>query len=106
LGDVAQFHVRDAEDSRIECQQRLADAMAVIAGAGDSANAYGALMFPSVLRGTDLFGTEHHDAGIVAEYSYLASAGAFCQSQIGPVGNKSGLHQSALTIALIRGATT
>jgi small ligand-binding sensory domain FIST len=106
LGDVVQFHVRDAEASRIECQQRLADAIAVLAGEGaGSANVYGALLFPSVSRGTDLFGTEHHDAGTIGEYSSVASAGAFCQSQIGPVGNRSGQHQGALTIALIREAT-
>ncbi len=105
LGDVVQFQVNDAEASRIECQQRLADAMAVLACSDPGhANAYGALMFPSVSRSTNLFGSEHHDAGIVGEYSSVASAGAFCQSQIGPVGNDRGQHQSALTIALIRGA--
>jgi small ligand-binding sensory domain FIST len=107
LGDVVQFHANDAEASRIECQQRVADAMADVIGCIDpgSTNAWGALMFPSVLRGANLFGTEHHDAGIVGEYPSVASAGAFCQSQIGPVSYDSGQHQSALTIALIRGAT-
>lgn len=103
LGDIVQFHVNDAQSARFECQQRVAEAMS--SGGPLYPNAYGALMFPSVSRGTNLFGTDHHDAGVLGEYSSVASSGAFCQRQIGPVGDDNGEHQSALTIALIRSAT-
>ncbi len=105
VGDVVQFHVTDAAAARAECQLRLAEAFA-----NDTApmlrNSYGALLFSSATRGIGLFGTEHHDAAAVGEYSALAaSAGAFCSTPLGPIGDLSGQHQSALTIALLRAAT-
>ncbi len=103
IGDVVQFHVKDAEAARFECQQRLAEAFATDRPTPGQ-NFYGALLFPSTSRGTELFGTEHHDAGAIGEYSAVASAGAFCTTQLGPMGERYGQHQSALTIALLRAA--
>jgi small ligand-binding sensory domain FIST len=99
VGDVVQFHAKDAEAARLECQARLAEAMAT--NRTFSPNSYGALLFASAFRGTALFGSEHHDASAVGEYPAVASAGAFCRTQLGPIGHRQGQHESALTVALL-----
>jgi small ligand-binding sensory domain FIST len=102
IGDIVQFHVRDGATANFECQQRLAEAFSLDRAAEQ--NSYGALLFASASRGTSLFGTEHHDAATIGEYPSVASAGGFCVTQLGPMGDRNGQHQSALTIALIRAA--
>jgi small ligand-binding sensory domain FIST len=103
VGDIVQFHVRDGATATFECQQRLAEAFAL--DRAPQQNSSGALLFAGTSRGTSLFGTEHHDAATMGEYPSVASAGGFCSTQLGPMGNRNGQHQSALTIALIRPAT-
>jgi small ligand-binding sensory domain FIST len=103
VGDIVQFHVRDGATATFECQQRLAEAFAL--DRAPQQNSCGALLFASASRGTSLFGTEHHDAATMGEYPSVASAGGFCTTQLGPMGERNGQHQSALTIALIRPAT-
>jgi small ligand-binding sensory domain FIST len=103
VGDIVQFHVRDGATATFECQQRLAEAFAFDRAPGQ--NSCGALLFASGSRGSSLFGTEHHDAATIGEYPSVASAGGFCSTQLGPMGDRNGQHQSALTIALIHPAT-
>ncbi len=103
IGDVVQFQVKDSVAARSEYQQRMVEAFAPHRPVA-LPTAYGALLFASATRGAALFGTEHHDAAAAGEYSAMASAGAFCSTQLGPVGDLYGQHQSALTMALLRAA--
>jgi small ligand-binding sensory domain FIST len=104
VGDIVQFQVTDAAAARSECLQVLAEALDLNGPMPSHHSTVGALLFPSVSRGTNFFGTEHHDAAAVAEFSTACSAGAFCAIQLGPLGDVTGQHQNSLTIALVHAA--
>ena len=104
VGDIVQFQVTDAAAARSECLQVLAEALDLNGPMSSHHSTVGALLFPSVSRGTNFFGTEHHDAAAVAEFSTVCSAGAFCAIQLGPLGDVTGQHQNSLTIALVQAA--
>ncbi|HWC12041.1 MAG TPA: FIST N-terminal domain-containing protein, partial [Acidimicrobiales bacterium] len=91
VGSTTQFQVRDArsadEDLREMVGGRAADA---------------ALLFTCNGRGTHLFGTPDHDAGVVFESLAGAPlAGMFCAGEIGPIGGRNFLHGFTASVVLI-----
>ncbi len=90
VGDTVQFQVRDA-DSADE------DLRALMAGGGGDA----ALLFTCNGRGSHLFGTPDHDAGVVSDALGGAPvAGMSCAGELGPVGGRSFLHGFTASVVL------
>jgi small ligand-binding sensory domain FIST len=82
VGTTVQFHVRDAATADEDLRTLLAGKRAA-----------GALVFTCNGRGSRLFGTADHDAGIVSDITPdQAVAGMFCAGEVGPVGRRSFLH--------------
>ena len=95
VGQTIQFHVRDAraadEDLKVMLRSVLGDAD-------------GALLFTCNGRGTHLFGTPDHDAGVIEErLGPVPLAGAFCAGEIGPVGGRNFLHGFTASLAVFGG---
>jgi small ligand-binding sensory domain FIST len=90
VGTTIQFHVRDAatadEDLRTLLAGRRAD---------------GALVFTCNGRGRHLFGTAHHDAGLVDAVTGGATAGMFCAGELGPIGGQTFLHGFTASVLLL-----
>lgn len=95
VGDTIQFHVRDAETAASDLRSAFADK-----------TAKGALLFTCNGRGTHMFGTPDHDAGLISDMlSDLPLAGMSCAGEIGPVGQQSYLHGFTASVALFGGET-
>jgi small ligand-binding sensory domain FIST len=92
VGQTVQFHVRDAHAADEDLKLMLRD----VTGEVD-----GALLFTCNGRGTHLFGTPDHDAGVVEErLGPVPLAGAFCAGEIGPVGGRNFLHGFTASLAV------
>jgi small ligand-binding sensory domain FIST len=96
VGQTMQFHVRDAasadEDLRLLLQK---DAQA------QAGPPRGALLFSCNGRGTRLFATPNHDAGVVQEtLGPLPLAGFFAQGELGPVGGQNFIHGFTASVVL------
>ena len=90
VGDTIQFHVRDAETATSDLRSSFADE-----------TAQGALLFTCNGRGTHMFGTPNHDAGLISDMlNDLPLAGMSCAGEIGPVGQKNYLHGFTTSVAL------
>jgi small ligand-binding sensory domain FIST len=90
VGTTVQFHLRDAAaaDEDLRC-----------ALAGAQADA--ALVFTCNGRGTRLFGSAGHDAGVLADLvGEVPASGFFAAGEIGPVGGRNFLHGFTASIAL------
>jgi small ligand-binding sensory domain FIST len=95
VGQTVQFQVRDASAADEDLRVLLRNV------SGD-----GALLFTCNGRGTHLFGTPGHDAGVVEErLGPVPLAGAFCAGEIGPVGGRNFLHGFTASLVVF-GATT
>ena len=93
-GQTVQFHIRDAESADRELSELLQ------AAAGGSAP-LGGLLFTCNGRGTRLFDTADHDAGLVQrQWPGLPLAGFFAQGELGPVGGKNFLHGFTASLGL------
>jgi small ligand-binding sensory domain FIST len=91
VGQVLQFHVRDAEAADEDLSELLA-------GLG---SVRGALLFTCNGRGVHLFGHPDHDTGLIEEWlGPVPLAGAFCAGEIGPIGGRNFLHGFTASIAL------
>ena len=97
VGETAQFQVRDAASADEDLRQLL-----------DGRTADGVLLFTCNGRGTRLFPTPDHDAGVVTErLPGAALAGMFCAGELGPVGKRNFLHGFTASVVLFRrGLTT
>lgn len=90
VGDTLQFQVRDAQSADDDLRALMAG------GQGD-----GALLFTCNGRGSNLFTTPDHDAGIVSEAIDGAPvAGMSCAGELGPVGGRSFLHGFTASVLL------
>src|SRR5204862_446264 len=90
MGTTVQFHVRDAATADEDLRALLA---------GEDAD--GALLFTCNGRGTRLFGTPHHDAGVLAEaLDGAPAAGFFAAGELGPIGGRNFLHGFTASVAL------
>lgn len=97
-GQTIQFMVRD-KDAATE------DLNALLADEAKRGPAVGALLFSCNGRGTNLFGEPHHDIRSVHKgLGNLATAGFFCNGEIGPVGGQPFLHGFTASVAVFRPA--
>jgi small ligand-binding sensory domain FIST len=68
---------------------------------GDEVDVGGALLFTCNGRGSHLFGTPDHDAGVISDaLGGVPLAGMSCAGEIGPVGGRSFLHGFTASVAL------
>ena len=95
VGSTTQFQVRDAASADDDLRQLVA---------GQSADA--ALLFTCNGRGSHLFGTPDHDAGVVSDsLDGIPMAGMFCAGEIGPIGGRNFVHGFTAAVVLFsRGA--
>jgi small ligand-binding sensory domain FIST len=94
-GQTVQFHVRDASSADEELRELLATSRTK---AGPAA---GGLLFTCNGRGTRLFETPNHDAGVVtATLGSIPLAGFFAQGEIGPIGGRNFLHGFTASVVL------
>jgi small ligand-binding sensory domain FIST len=98
VGTIVQFHVRDPDTAGDDLRELLADA---------GGRPAGALLFTCNGRGSHMFGSPDHDAGIVQEVfddsSPLPVAGFFCAGELGPVARRNALHGFTASVALFGG---
>ncbi len=94
-GQTLQYQLRD----RITAHADLVD-LAENQTEGDG-KPFAALVFSCNGRGQNFFGVPNHDALTLTEtFGPLASAGFFCNGEIGPIGNASYLHGYTASVAL------
>ena len=92
VGQVVQFHVRDAQSATTDLLSQLALV---------DRSVEGALLFTCLARGTHMFPEPHHDAQQISEiFPEVANAGMFCAAEIGPVGNRNAVHAYTATMLL------
>ncbi len=97
VGQTVQFQIRD----RATADEDLNEMLAVVA-ASSAQPPVAALLCSCNGRGIGLFGTPHHDAGVLdRRLGPLPAAGFFCNGEIGPVGSRNFLHGFTASIALI-----
>jgi small ligand-binding sensory domain FIST len=90
VGQTLQFQVRDRAAADEDLRALL-----------EARDAAGALLFTCNGRGRHLFGAPDHDSGTVAELlGPLATAGAFCAGELGPIGGRNFLHGFTASLAL------
>lgn len=94
-GQTLQYQLRD----RITAHADLVD-LAENQTEGEG-KPFAALVFSCNGRGQNFFGVPNHDALTLTEiFGPLASAGFFCQGEIGPIGQASYLHGYTASVAL------
>ena len=94
VGDLVQFHLRDAETSEQDLEELLAEPHAAAAGA---------LLFSCVGRGQLLYGHAGHDTRAFHRVrGPVPLGGFFCNGEVGPVGGKTFLHGYTSAFALFR----
>ena len=98
-GQTIQFMVRDKDAASEDLHSLLAEE-------AKRGPPLGALLFSCNGRGTHLFGHAHHDVRSVHSGlgSDVATAGFFCNGEIGPVGGQPFVHGFTASIALFRPA--
>jgi small ligand-binding sensory domain FIST len=90
IGRTVQFHLRDASAASADLRETLS-----------GIRADGALVFTCTGRGQRLFGRADHDAEVVAEgLGTRSTAGMFAAGEIGPVGGRSLVHSTSVSMAL------
>ena len=101
VGTTVQFHVRDADSADEDLREMLAARM----GQGLPAPA-AALVFSCNGRGTRMWDTPGHDAGVVAEVcGDPPMTGFFAAGELGPVKSTNFIHGLTASVVLIRPAS-
>lgn len=96
VGQTIQYQLRDAKSA----DEDLRHLSALLAA--DGIKPFASLVFSCGGRGRNLFKTANHDAGILAEYfTPHASAGFFCNGEVGPVGGRNFIHGYTASVALL-----
>jgi small ligand-binding sensory domain FIST len=97
VGQTLQYQLRDRNAADAEWRAVLRRA------AAESGRApLASLLFACSGRGSRLFGSKSHDAGLLVEIlGEHASAGFFCNGEIGPLGGRNCIHSYSATGALI-----
>ena len=91
VGATVQFQLRDARSADEDLHALLEDA-----------HGEGVLLFSCNGRGTRLFGSPHHDVGVLAErLGPVPVAGFFAAGELGPVGGRNFLHGFTASMALL-----
>jgi small ligand-binding sensory domain FIST len=97
VGQVVQFHLRDADSADDDLRRALKRETAALGGRQPA----GALLFTCNGRGSRLFPEPDHDAGLLTEtFGEIPVAGFFCAGEIGPVGGRNFLHTFTASAAL------
>jgi len=95
IGQTLQYQLRDKESADNEWRSVLRHA--VLEGGKPSAS----LLFACAGRGSGLFGSASHDAGLLEEIlGDHPSAGFLCSGEIGPVVDKNHIHSYTASCAL------
>jgi small ligand-binding sensory domain FIST len=98
-GQTIRLQVRDATTAEHEMTRMLAEYRAKV----PSLDHAGAFMFQCNGRGSNLFGTEGHDARVFREgLGDMPLSGFFCNGEIGPVGEVTYLHGYTSSIGILR----
>lgn len=96
VGQTLQFQLRNARSADAEMRQLVTGLKR------GGARPFASLVFPCAGRGKNLFPEPHHDAAVLREmFGPHASAGFFCNGEIGPVGGKSFVHGYTASVALL-----
>jgi small ligand-binding sensory domain FIST len=99
-GLVVQFHVRDAQTSAEDLDERLARYRAECEGVGVPC---GALLFSCLGRGAWLYGVPDHDSDAFRRHvGAVPLGGFFCNGEIGPVEARSFVHGYTSAFGLFR----
>ncbi len=94
IGQIMQFHVRDAGSAAADLRHQLSVVEEPIGGS---------LLFTCTGRGTNMFAEPHHDAQTILEVrSSIANAGMFCAGEIGPVGKRNAVHSFSASMLLFQ----
>lgn len=89
IGQVVQFHLRDAETSTRDLRRQLRRATDTPGHQGPA----GAILFSCLGRGQHLYGVANHDSSVIAEHlGPVPLGGFFCAGEIGPVGGRTFIH--------------
>ena len=97
VGQVVQFHLRDAQSSADDLKQ-VFDRVGPV-----RAEARGAFLFSCVGRGQSLYGRPHHDSRFFQQQvGPVPLGGLFCNGEIGPVGGPTYLHGYTSCFGLFR----
>jgi small ligand-binding sensory domain FIST len=96
VGQTLQYQLRDRNAADAEWRSVLRTAAAETGRAP-----LASLLFACTGRGSRLFGSKGHDAGLLEEIlGAHASAGFFCNGEIGPLGGRNYIHSYSATSAL------
>lgn len=96
-GQTMQYQLRDRKSAHHELHTLLAEEVK------KEPLPIAAILFSCLGRGTSLFETPHHDAkGVKDAFGPLATAGFFCNGEIGPVGGMNFIHSYTASIAFLR----
>ena len=99
-GQVVQFHLRDAQTSAHDLEERLARYRSALAAPLSNA---GALLFSCLGRGQALYGEPDHDSVAFARHlGRIPLAGFFCNGEIGPVEGRTFLHGYTSAFGIFR----
>ena len=99
-GLVVQFHVRDAQTSAEDLDERLARYRSDRCALGPPA---GALLFSCLGRGAWLYGVPDHDSDAFRRHvGAVPLGGFFCNGEIGPVEQRAFLHGYTSAFGLFR----
>jgi small ligand-binding sensory domain FIST len=95
-GQTIQFHVRDQEAADAELKQMLT----AVKKSG-SPQPLGGLLFACNGRGSRMFSTSDHDAGLINKIlGEIPVAGFFAAGELGPIGHQNFMHGHTASIAL------
>jgi small ligand-binding sensory domain FIST len=99
VGNIVQFHLRDAESSRTELEELL-----IQHGRNHSVDeGEGAVLFSCVGRGESFFGVPDHDVSVATRYLGGAPIGGFFGAgEVGPVDGRTWLHGYTCAIGIFR----
>ncbi len=96
-GQTLQFQLRDGEAA----SEDMATTLVLAKDAINRENILGGCLFSCSGRGTNLFGSPHHDTELIQEFlGPFSLGGFFCNGEIGPVGISSYLHGYTAVLAL------
>jgi len=99
-GQVVQFHLRDAETSSDDLEERL---VRYERERGSGGAPCGALLFSCLGRGAHLYGRPDHDSEAFRRHlGALPLGGFFCNGEIGPVAQRTFLHGYTSAFAIFR----
>jgi small ligand-binding sensory domain FIST len=95
VGQTLQYQLRDARAADEDLRHLAADLVA------EEVKPFASLLFSCGGRGRAMFGAPNHDASVLAEVlGPHATAGFFCNGEIGPVGGRNFVHGYTASAAL------